>query len=75
MAQHVTISARMLLKSHACLTLRSSQVSKQLEENTIREIEILINLWKSKQIPTWRVIEKIAGVILDHQKADYKENH
>ncbi len=45
------------------------------EIDTMNEIEIIVNLWKSQQIPTWRAIEKIAAIILHFQKATWNENH
>lgn len=50
-------------------------MATQNELDTMREIEIVVNLWKTQQTPTWRAIERIAGIILDFQKLQWKENH
>jgi len=50
-------------------------MATQAEQATMIEVEIVVNNWKSKQVPTWRVIEKIAAIILNFQKAEWKREH
>lgn len=45
------------------------------EQETMREIQIVVNIWNSNQIPCWRAIEKIAILILEHQKREWKKEH
>ncbi len=54
---------------------RNQFMATQIEQATMIEIEIIVNNWKSKQVPTWRAIEKIAAIIHDFQKAEWKREH
>ena len=45
------------------------------EQETMREIQTVVNKWNMNTIPAWRAIEKIAALVLEHQKAEYKREH
>jgi len=45
------------------------------EQETMREVQIVVNNWNMNSVPAWRAIELIAALILEHQKREWEREH
>lgn len=50
-------------------------MATKADMDTMLEIELVVNAWKSNQTPAWRAIQKIGAITIEYQKAEWKREH